>query len=418
MIEFWKNVLSSDFMPHGVCFFWNPEIVWLHAISDAVIAISYYLIPLALVYFVRKRADLPFQWMFLMFGVFILGCGTTHLMELWTLWHGTYRLAGVIKAITAVASVATAILLVRLMPQALALPSPAQLREANEQLERAHEQLEARVRERTAQLADAYTELRAEMERRLAAEQERLRAEQTVRTMQNELAHVGRVTTMGELAASIAHEVSQPLSAVVTNANACLRWLATDPANVQEARQSVTHIVRDGQRAGDVIRRIRALLKKSPPQPTEQDVNALLGEVMPLVRDALLMEGIDAHLQLTDRLPLVKGDRVQLQQVILNLVMNGIEAMRQSEQGRRTLVISSRVLDSGEVAVTVRDSGVGVEPAVFEKLFEPFFTTKVSGMGMGLSVSRSIVESHGGRLWASRNDGPGVSFHVALPVEA
>jgi C4-dicarboxylate-specific signal transduction histidine kinase len=415
MIEFWQKLLASDFMPHGVCFLWNPEIVWLHAISDAVIAISYYLIPLALVYFVRKRTDLPFQWMFLMFGVFILGCGTTHLMELWTLWHGTYRLAGVIKAITAAASVITAILLVRLMPQALALPSPAQLREANDKLARAHDELEARVRDRTAQLAAAYTELRTEMDRRLSAEQEKLRAEQIVRTLQTELAHVGRVTTMGELAASIAHEVSQPLSAVVTNANACLRWLATDPPDVSEARETASYILRDGQRAGDVIRRIRALLKKSPPQPTEQHVNELLAEVMPLVRDALLKDNIEARLELADRLPPVKGDRVQLQQVILNLVMNGIEAMHHSSNGARTLVISSRVLESGGVAVTVRDSGVGVEPAVFEKLFDPFFTTKPSGMGMGLSVSRAIVECHGGRLWASPNEGPGVSFHVALP---
>jgi C4-dicarboxylate-specific signal transduction histidine kinase len=418
MIEFWKNLLASDFMPHGFCFLWSPEIVWLHAISDAVIAISYYLIPIALVYFVRKRADLPFHWMFLMFGVFIFGCGTTHVMELWTLWHGTYRLAGVIKAVTAVASVATAILLVRMMPHALALPSPAQLREANEKLARAHDQLEARVRERTAQLADAYAELRAEMDRRLAAEQERLRAEQAVRMMQGELAHVGRVTTMGELAASIAHEISQPLSAVVNNGNACLRWLANDPPNVEEARETVNYIVRDGQRAGDVIRRIRALLKKSPPEPTEQHVNELLGEVMPLVRDALLKENIEARLELADKLPAVKGDRVQLQQVILNLVMNGIEAMHQSSRGPRTLVIASRVLDTNEVAVTVSDSGVGVEAAVFEKIFDPFFTTKPSGMGMGLSVSRSIAESHGGRLWASHNDGPGVSFHLALPVLA
>jgi C4-dicarboxylate-specific signal transduction histidine kinase len=221
---------------------------------------------------------------------------------------------------------------------------------------------------------------------------------------------------MGELAASIAHEVSQPLSAVVTNANACLRWLGNDPPEVSEARQTVHHILRDGQRAGDVIRRIRALLKKSPPQPTEQQVNELLTEVMPLVRDVLLKHNIDARLDLADALPPVKGDRVQLQQVILNLVMNGIEAMHQSVDSARTLVISSRVLETGEVAVTVRDSGVGVEPAMFQKLFDPFFTTKPSGMGMGLSVSRSIVESHGGRLWASANDGPGISFHVALPV--
>jgi signal transduction histidine kinase len=180
----------------------------------------------------------------------------------------------------------------------------------------------------------------------------------------------------------------------------------------------VNYIVRDGQRAGDVIRRIRALLKKSPPEPTEQHVNELLGEVMPLVRDALLKENIEARLELADKLPAVKGDRVQLQQVILNLVMNGIEAMHHSSRGPRTLVIASRVLDTNEVAVTVSDSGVGVEPAVFEKIFDPFFTTKPSGMGMGLSVSRSIAESHGGRLWASHNDGPGVSFHLALPVLA
>src|SRR6267154_5131483 len=163
MIEFWQKLLASDFMPHGVCFLWNPEIVWLHAISDSVITVSYYLIPLALFYFVRRPQDLPFHWMFLMFGLFILGCGTTHLMEVWTLWHGTYRLAGVIKAITAATSIVTAGLLVQLLPQALALPSPQQLREANEELEKeisyrrraeralldAHEELEIRVQQRT-----------------------------------------------------------------------------------------------------------------------------------------------------------------------------------------------------------------------------------------------------------------------------
>src|SRR5258705_6321416 len=155
MAEFFQKLLASDFMPHGVCFLWNPEIVWLHAISDSVITVSYYLIPLALFYFVRRRQDLPFHWMFLMFGLFILGCGTTHLMEVWTLWHGTYRLAGVIKAITAAASVATAAVLVPLIPKALALPSPEQLKLANLQLEE-----EATERRRAeAGLLQAHTEL-------------------------------------------------------------------------------------------------------------------------------------------------------------------------------------------------------------------------------------------------------------------
>jgi C4-dicarboxylate-specific signal transduction histidine kinase len=431
MTDFFSKLFTSDLMPHGVCFLWNPGIVWLHAISDGVIAVSYYLIPLALVYFVRRRRDLPFHWMFLMFGVFIFGCGTTHLMELWTLWHGTYRIAGLVKALTAVASVATAVLLVELMPQALALPSPSQLRTANEELEReiayrrraeralldTHEQLETLVQQRTAELARANEELKAEMQRRQVLEGERLRAEQALRTMQSELAHAARVTTMGELAASVAHEVSQPLSAVITNANACLRWMACDPPNMVEARASVERIVRDGQRAGDVIRRIRALLKKSPPQPTEQDVNELLRDVLALVEDSLTAKRIDTRVELADDVPPVLADRVQLQQVILNLVLNSADAMQAADRPRK-LVVSSQRLGTGEVTMTVQDSGIGVDPAVFDKLFDPFFTTKADGMGLGLSVSRTIVESHGGRLWASMNDGPGATFHVALPVVA
>jgi C4-dicarboxylate-specific signal transduction histidine kinase len=274
--------------------------------------------------------------------------------------------------------------------------------------------LETRVERRTAELARANEELTSQMHQRQLVEAERQRAEQTVRRMEAELAHVGRVTTIGELAASIAHEVSQPLAAVVTNANACLRWMASNPPNMPEAHESVTRILRDGRRAGEVIQRIRALLKKSPPRPTEQNVNEVLGEVLALVQDALTRHRIDARADLGD-VPPVLADRVQLQQVILNLVMNGVDAVNERGDGSRHLVISTRALDTGEVTMTVRDSGVGVDPAVFDKLFDPFFTTKPEGMGMGLSVSRSIVESHGGRLWASMNDGPGATFHIALP---
>jgi C4-dicarboxylate-specific signal transduction histidine kinase len=418
MSDFVSRLFASDFMPHGVCFLWNPEILWLHAISDVIITASYYLIPIALVYFVRKRADLPFHWMFLMFGLFIFGCGTTHLMEVWTLWHGTYRLAGVIKAITAAASVVTAVLLVRLLPDALALPSPAQLRDANDALRHAHDELERRVQERTAELAASNAELRAEMERRQRADEERRQAQGALSKAQRELAHMARVTTMGELAASIAHEVNQPLSAVVTNANACLRWMAAQPPKLEEARDSVSRILRDGHRAADVITRIRSLLKKSEPEVTPQNVNDLLREVIVLLQDALTRHHVGATLDLAPDLKAVMGDRVQLQQVILNLVMNGVEAMGDVADRPRNLLIATRPADHGGVAVTVRDSGVGIDPAVFEKLFDPFFTTKPEGMGMGLSVSRAIVQRHGGRLWASMNDGPGTTFHVALPAPA
>ena len=230
MSEFLSKLFSSDFMPHGACYLWRPEIVWLHAPSDTLIALSYYLIPIVLIYFVRKRTDLPFNWIFVMFGVFIMACGTTHLMEVVTLWRPVYRLSGVIKAFTAVVSIATAVMLVKLIPQALALPSPMQLRTANLNLEneikhrrrveqalhQAHDELEVKVQERTAQLASTNEELRKQIV-------ERQHAEEALHTAQSELAHVTRVTLMGELMASIAHEVNQPLSAIVTNASAAQR---------------------------------------------------------------------------------------------------------------------------------------------------------------------------------------------------
>jgi C4-dicarboxylate-specific signal transduction histidine kinase len=164
------------------------------------------------------------------------------------------------------------------------------------------------------------------------------------------------------------------------------------------------------------VKRIRGLVKKAPPQPTSQDLNDLMGEVLLLVNDALTQRQVTTHVQLTNDVPPVMGDRVQLQQVMLNLVMNGIEAMNEVTDRPRQLVVSSRRLDNGQVALRVTDSGVGVDPAVAEKLFDPFFTTKDGGMGIGLSISRSIVESYGGHLWASPNEGPGATFHVALPA--
>ena len=179
----------------------------------------------------------------------------------------------------------------------------------------------------------------------------------------------------------------------------------------------LNRIVRDGQRAADVLGRIQDLLKKSPPQPAAQNINVLLRDVVSLLRDALIGQHVEVEFELADDLPAVLGDRVLLQQVILNLVLNGVDAMSAVSNRPRQLTISSRVLDNGQVAVAVTDSGVGVDPAVFEKLFEPFFTTKAHGLGMGLSVSRSIVQRYGGQLWASMNTGGhGTTFHVQLPV--
>jgi PAS domain S-box-containing protein len=544
MNEFLRNLLSSDFMPHGYCYLWKPEIVWLHAASDGAIALSYLFIPLALVYFVRKRRDLPFHWVFIMFGVFILGCGATHAMEIWTLWHGTYRLAGVIKAITAGASIATAAALVPMIPRALLLPSPSQLRAANLGLEReiaertraeralqlAHDELEIRVQQRTRELASANAQLREEIDERLRAEQElrkqadllelahdailvrdlndritywnsgaeevygwrreealgetapnllrsiypssmeslkeeivrsgrwegelsqtrrdgetivvssrwalqrdengqpaavlqintditeRKRAAENLASMQNQLAHMARVTTMGELAASIAHEINQPLAAVVTNGNACLRWMNLAEPNFDEARAAVTAIVQEGKRASNIIARIRAFMTKSPPQMSRLEINALVREVLNLIDHEVQRNKIVLRVELTGDVAVVVGDRVLLQQVVLNLVMNAVEATCAAAKSPKEVFVTSRN-DTGQVIVAIQDSGAGIDPENLDKLFNPFFTTKPHGMGMGLAISRSTIQSHGGRLWAASNPVRGATFQFTLPAQ-
>ena len=243
---------------------------------------------------------------------------------------------------------------------------------------------------------------------------ERKRAEEALHEAQANLARVTRVMTMGELTASIAHEINQPLAAVMTNANACLRWLAGPMPNLDEAREAVTRINRDGKRASDVIDRIRALVKKSTTEKARVDLNEAIQEVVGLVQSEIQKNGVTLRMELATDLPQILGNRVQLQQVILNLVMNGIEAMSEITDRSRDLLIRSGKYESDKLLVAVQDSGVGIDWQNLEKLFDAFYTTKSQGMGMGLAISRSIVENHGGRLWAVPNEGPGAIFQFTL----
>lgn len=244
--------------------------------------------------------------------------------------------------------------------------------------------------------------------------EDRERAEETLRKSQAELAHVTRVMTMGELATSIAHEINQPLAAIVNNGSACLRWLASDAPNLEEAREAARDIIRDGNRAGEVITRIRALLRKTETEKARLDINRTIQEVVLLTQNEAVRKGVELCLELADDLSPVLGDRVQLQQVILNLVMNGVEAMASVTDHKRELLICSRQHESDQVLVTVQDSGVGIDRESLDEIFSAFYTTKAQGMGMGLAISRSIVEDHGGRLWAVSNDGPGTTFQFTL----
>src|SRR5258708_6894737 len=270
----------------------------------------------------------------------------------------------------------------------------AGLTRAKAEILRLNEELEQRVVERTSQLRQA---------------------SEALREAQAELAHVNRVTAMGQLAATISHEVMEPISAGINNARAALNWLDSQPPKPEEVRQALGETVKEGNRAVDVISRIRALIKKAPPRKDACDINEAIREVVGLTRGEMVKNNISAQTQLGEELPRIQGDKVQLQQVILNLIINAVDAMSGTSEGSRMLFIST-AKDVGGVLVTVRDSGPGLSPETVERLFDAFYTTKADGMGMGLSICRSIVEAHGGRIWASRDAGQGATLQFTLPL--
>jgi PAS domain S-box-containing protein len=245
---------------------------------------------------------------------------------------------------------------------------------------------------------------------------EQKRAEEALRVSRAELARVSRLTTMGELTASIAHEVNQPLAAIVASGNACRRWLAGAQPNLDRARDSADRMIKDAHRASEIITHIRSMTRKAPPAQLAVDINDVIADVLSFARGELLAKDVFVRLALLEGLPSITGDRVQLQQVVLNLVMNAVEAMAPVTDRERVLAITSQRADDGSLIVTVEDSGLGLDAANAEHIFDAFFTTKPTGMGMGLSISTSIVEAHGGRLWASPNLPHGTAFHIKLPA--
>ena len=273
---------------------------------------------------------------------------------------------------------------------------------------RARNELELRVAERTAELTRSNEELKREIA-------DHIRDSERLRQVQDDLARISRVTTMGELTASLAHEVNQPIAAAVTNANTCLRWLTREQPDVEEARAAASRLVKDATRAADIVSRIRLLFKKGTPERELVDISEVVREMLVLLRNETSRYSISIRAEIAPDRPKVMADRVQLQQVFMNLMMNGIDAMK-NMNGERELAIRSRQ-ENGHLLISVSDTGVGLPPQQADQIFDAFFTTKDHGTGMGLSISRSILESHGGRLWAVQNSPRGASFCFTLPTD-
>ncbi len=281
-------------------------------------------------------------------------------------------------------------------------------RDTEDSLRRARDGLEAAVAERTAELKHANQALLAQM-----AEQRR--TEEALQIARTELARVIRITTIGELTASIAHEVNQPLAAVVANADACVAWLSRQDPNLVEARAAAERTTQGATRASEVIVRIRSLLNKATPVKARVHINEIIRETVALIAVQASRNDVALVLELMPELPVVLGDSIQLQQVILNLLLNGIEAMTGVTGRPRRLLVQSKSEAASQIRVSVQDSGIGVSDEVMARLFEPFFTTRAKGIGMGLPISRSIVEAHGGRLWVQSAGSEGSTFQFTLP---
>ena len=288
---------------------------------------------------------------------------------------------------------------------------------------RARNELEARVAKRTADLTRANEELMLEIAERTRAEAElresitqQKRAEEALRQAQADLAHVNRMTAMGELTASLAHEVNQPIAAAGTDANTCLRWLTRDQPDLGEAREAASRVVKDVTRAAEIISRVRLLFKKDTSQRELADINEIIQEMIVLLRGEATRYSISFRTDLAADLPHVMADRIQLQQVLMNLMINGIDAMKEVD-GMRQLSVNSRRSENEHLLVMVSDTGVGLPPKQADQIFNAFFTTKPNGTGMGLSISRSIVQAHGDRLWAGNNSPRGASFNFTLPTK-
>ena len=476
MQEMWKTFFSSgSFIPHGHCYLWHTPLVWLHVASDSIIALAYFSIPITLVYFISKRPDLPFDWIFALFGAFIVACGMTHIFELWTLWHPTYWLSGTMKAITALISFATAILLVDLMPQALALPSPAQLASANRLLEaeiverqlaefanrllaaeiverqlaetalkKAKEELEMRVEERTAELKFQTQQLE--------------QALSELKQAQSNLIHSEKMSSLGQLVAGIAHEINNPINFIYGNithtrqyANSLLELVNLyqeqypNPLPIVQEKinyvdleflrsdlpKILTSMKNGAERIFGIVKSLRIFSRHDEAEMKVADIHEGIDSTLMILQSRLNAKlGLESIQVIKEygNLPKIECYPGQLNQVFMNIIANAIDALEDdnpsesiaaNEANPRSIKISTKLLDTEVVEIRISNNGPEITESVIKQLFNPFFTTKPVGKGMGLGLSigyQIITVRHQGELECISAPRKGAEFIIKIPI--
>ena len=459
MQEMWKTFFSSgSFIPHGHCYLWQTQLVWLHVASDSIIALAYFSIPITLVYFISKRQDLPFDWIFALFGAFIVACGITHIFELWTLWHPTYWLSGTMKAITALISLATAILLVDLMPQALALPSPAQLASANRLLEaeiverqlaefaiqKAKEELETRVEERTAELMSQTQQLE--------------QALSELKQAQSNLIHSEKMSSLGQFVAGIAHEINNPINFIYGNithtrqyANSLLElvnlYQEQYPNPVPIVQEKINYVDLDfiisdlpkiltsmkngAERIFGIVKSLRIFSRHDEAEMKLADIHEGIDSTLMILQSRLNAKPGLWSIQVIKEygnLPQIECYPGQLNQVFMNIIANAIDALEDdsrsqsiaaNEANPRIIKISTKLLDSEVVEIRISNNGPEITESVMKQLFNPFFTTKPVGKGTGLGLAigyQIITVRHQGELQCISAPGQGAEFIIKIPI--
>ena len=409
MLEFIRGLFSTDFMPHGMCYNWEPDVLWLNVISDALTALSYYAIPFLLFRFAKRRADITFQWIFLAFGLFILACGTTHALGVVTVWVPVYRLDGLVKMVTALASMATFVMLVPLLPKLIALPSPSQLEQVNRSL--AGEVEERRAAEE--EIRRINEELEARVARRTAAR----------RALEDQLIQSQKMEAVGRLAGGVAHDFNNLLT-VILGYNEMLRECVRADAEASEHGEEVQ---RAALRASALTNQLLAFSRRQVAVPRVLDLSDVVRQVDRMLR-RIIGEDIALETHLMEGLPPVKADPSHLDQVIMNLAVNSRDAM---PHGGKLLIETAEVELSGEYAdrhigvapgryvmLAVTDSGIGMDEATRARIFEPFFSTKEQGKGtgLGLSIVYGIVRQSGGEIMVYSEPEHGTTFKIYLPA--